>query len=206
MGYYRFTDIFFEWHNALPNPEDVSPLKAMIAYEALVHPEHLLRKEGNDGIELYIGTFESGVSRLLFSSAQIKYIRYYIHAMGLTKGLIPIPSSEYLIRMSEMQGCSPVIYNDAQSLKKAIKVIDKNNKKLKGSEPLLTSRRLAFERVRTFWKDKAGTWLAIDFEAWEMEHDMITEFGWSSIHWEDEKEVRDDGHLIVAERRKYTNT
>ena len=46
----------------LPNPEDIGPLKALIAYDALVHPDHPLRKKGIDGIELFIGmsspTFE----------------------------------------------------------------------------------------------------------------------------------------------------
>ena len=72
IGYYRFTDIFFEWyairathaselsetllrHQALPNQDDVGPLKALIAYNALVHPDHPLRKPGVNGIELYLG-------------------------------------------------------------------------------------------------------------------------------------------------------
>ena len=75
IGYYRFTDVFFEWwvsratpvrapmrltlcsqrHQALPDPEDVGPLKALIAYDALVHPDHPLRKPGVNGIELYLG-------------------------------------------------------------------------------------------------------------------------------------------------------
>ena len=72
FGYYRFTDIFFEWwglldtqletkslivcrHKTLPNPEDISPLKASISYDALVHPDHPLRNGRKDGIELHIG-------------------------------------------------------------------------------------------------------------------------------------------------------
>lgn len=39
----------------LPNLEDVGPLKALIAYDALVHPDHPLRKEGLDGIEMFMG-------------------------------------------------------------------------------------------------------------------------------------------------------
>lgn len=42
-------------HKALPNPEDIGPLKALIAHDALVHPDHPLRKQGIDGIELFIG-------------------------------------------------------------------------------------------------------------------------------------------------------
>ncbi|CAL1700743.1 unnamed protein product [Somion occarium] len=198
LGYYRFTDIFFEWHKALPEIEDVSPLKAMIAYDALVHPEHPLRKHRTDGIELF-------VARLLFSSAQVEYIRYWLHAVGLTKKLIPIPSSEYMIKLSDLRSCSPAVYSNAAAFKKAFKQLDKANKRLKGSQPRLTARRLGFERIRAFWGEKSGTWLAIDFEAWEMDHSMITEFGWSLLRWEDGKEVRDRGHLIIQERRQYYN-
>ncbi len=42
-------------HQALPNQEDVGPLKALIAYSALVHADHPLRKPGVNGIELYLG-------------------------------------------------------------------------------------------------------------------------------------------------------
>lgn len=42
-------------HKALPNAEDIGPLKALLAYDALVHPDHPLRKKGIDGIELFIG-------------------------------------------------------------------------------------------------------------------------------------------------------
>ena len=42
-------------HQVLPNPEDIGPLKATIGWEALVHPDHPLRKPGQDGLELFIG-------------------------------------------------------------------------------------------------------------------------------------------------------
>lgn len=273
-GYYRFTDIFFEWrvpfptttasphtdrtsrchfylcrHKALPTQEDVSPLKALLAYQALVHPDHPLRHEGSSGLELHLGTlrfvlitdfsqadwlptgtFESGEMRLLVSSAQIEYIRYWLHAMQLTKEPIPIPSSDYLIRSSDLMNCSPSVYNDPAVLKKAIKVssrrkrqrarrgarltnrqtIDKNNKRLKGAPSLLTNRRNNFEKIRTIWAAKVGTWLAIDFEAWDRDHSIITEYGWSLVRWEgagdDKREVTEDGHLIVREYRGFHQT
>ena len=46
-------------HLALPNQDDVSPLKALIAYQALVHPDHPLRKPGVNGIELYLGEWHT---------------------------------------------------------------------------------------------------------------------------------------------------
>ncbi|KZT74359.1 hypothetical protein DAEQUDRAFT_781910 [Daedalea quercina L-15889] len=212
-GYYRFTDIFFEWHKSLPDQEDVSPLKALLAYPALVHPDHPLRHEGGNGLELHLGpsgTFESGEMRLLVSSAQVEYIQYWLHAMQLTKSPIPIPSSAYLIQPSDLTNCSPSVYNDATVLKKAIKTIDKNNKRIKGAPSLLTNRRINFEKIRTIWAAKVGTWLAIDFEAWDRDHTIITEYGWSLVRWESKddskSEVTEDGHLIVTEYRGFHQT
>lgn len=42
-------------HSVLPDAADVHPLKATISYDALVDPNHPLRREGVDGIELYLG-------------------------------------------------------------------------------------------------------------------------------------------------------
>ncbi|KAI1795205.1 hypothetical protein LXA43DRAFT_970852 [Ganoderma leucocontextum] len=255
-GYYRFTDIFFEWHQALPNQEDVGPLKALIAYSALVHSDHPLRKPGVNGIELYLGTFENGEMRLLLSSAQIEYMRYWLHVTRHTAEPIPIPSSEYLIRPGDLRNVSPDVYSDANVLKRAIKVrrrnrarkcrprrkrrgrrgglqnhpllvcvsacvckccgtdcmfhgtqnIEKNNKRLKGASTLLGARRMVFERVRTLWAAKLGTWLAMDFEAWDRDHTLLTEFGWNLVQWQDGQQKKDHGHLIVRERRMYTQT
>jgi hypothetical protein len=84
-------------------------------------------------------------------------------------------------------------------------MIDKNNRKLKGADSKLNSRRLMFERVRSLWCEQRGVWCAVDFEAWDMEHTVITEFGWSAVHWVDGKPVEDMGHLIISEHRGFTN-
>lgn len=49
-------------YQALPNPEDRSPLKALLAQDALVHPDHPLRREGVEGAELYLGKLASNTS------------------------------------------------------------------------------------------------------------------------------------------------
>lgn len=54
-GYYRFTDIFFEWSKVMPSLECVRSLKAFIAYDCLVNPMHPL-SNGKGGIELWNGT------------------------------------------------------------------------------------------------------------------------------------------------------
>jgi hypothetical protein len=84
-------------------------------------------------------------------------------------------------------------------------MIDKNNRKLKGADSALNARRLVFERVRSLWSEQRGVWCAVDFEAWDMEHNVITEFGWSTMRWVDGVPVEDMGHLIVGEHRGYTN-
>ncbi|KAI0068534.1 hypothetical protein BV25DRAFT_1791899 [Artomyces pyxidatus] len=204
-GFYRHTDIWYEWHQALPNQEDGQALKAILSFDALVHPDHPLRLEGKKGIELSIGTLQNGEARLLFTSAQVEYIRYWLHATGLTKELIPLPYSDCLLTKSSLQNWSPVIYKTGGELRSANKVIEKNNRRLKGTDTALAARRLAFERVRALWAEKQGVWCSLDFEAWDLDHKVLTEFGWSLARWEDGKEVEEMGHLIVKEHQYYTN-
>ncbi|KAI0307159.1 hypothetical protein B0F90DRAFT_531079 [Multifurca ochricompacta] len=204
-GFYRYTDIWFEWNQVLPNKEDGYALKAILAHDALVHPDHPLRLAGKPGIELSIGTLENGEARLLFSSAQVEYIRYWLHAMGFTKELIPLPYTDCLLTSSRLQNHSPVVYKTGGELRNALKMIDKNNRKLKGTDSNLNARRLMFERVRSLWSEQRGVWCSVDFEAWDLDHHVITEFGWSAIRWVEGQAIEDMGHLIVAKHRGYTN-
>ena len=87
-----------------------------------------------------------------------------------------------------------------------MQILDKNNKKLKGTSTLLGTRRLNFDRARSFWQAKRGAWLAIDFEAWDRDHSVLLEFGYSSVQWRDGEKIEDIGHLIVKEHKKYFNT
>ncbi|KAH9943465.1 uncharacterized protein BXZ73DRAFT_97505 [Epithele typhae] len=224
IGYYRFTDIFFEW-SVFHSQWHIGRLSIVIRV-----PAHI------DG---HTSTFENGEMRLLFSSAQVEYLRYYIHACALTDALIPLPASEYLIQKDEMRNCAPDVYNDAAVLKRAIKVrrrpalasagltavpprpprpqsIEKNNKRLRNTSDLLAYRRLMFERVRTFWAGRLGTWLALDFEAWDRDHSVLTEFGWSRAWWPRDEHGNKDleaggpslehGHLVVREHQHYSQT
>ncbi|KAF9008985.1 hypothetical protein BDQ17DRAFT_1422162 [Cyathus striatus] len=202
-GYYRFTDI---WDQALPNAEDRAPLKAILAHDAIVHPDHPLHIDGVNGAQLYIGTFPTGEARLLFSSAQVDYIRYWLHAMGLTKDIIPLPYSDCLLTESSLRSVTPTVYPDGGSLRNAIKIIDKNNKRLKGVNPTLSHRRHIFQLVQTFWGEKRGMWCAMDFESWELDHTVITEFGWSLVGWKDGQKFEEQEHLIVEEAKKYINS
>ncbi|KAJ3512539.1 hypothetical protein NLJ89_g3465 [Agrocybe chaxingu] len=203
-GYYRYTDIWFEWSKVLPD-EDAQVLKAILAHDCIVDHEHPLHIEGIKGVQLYMGTFETGEARLLFSSKQVDYIRYWLHAMQLTKEMIPLPYSDCMLTEANLRTVSPVVYESGSALHDALKLIEKNNRRLKGSNPRLTSRRHLFERVRAFWAQKKGVWCAVDFEAWERDHTVLTEFGWSLTYWKDGSQVQKDGHLIVEEAKKYMN-
>lgn len=150
----------------------------------------------------------SGETRLLFSSAQVEYIRYWLHAMRLTSSLLPIPSSHVLLLKSDLRAISPAVYDSPGVLKKALNVISKNNKRLQGAiGGGLGDLRRQFEKVRAAWADKRGVWCALDFEGWEMDHKLITEFGWSAVRWENGVlGERVDGHFIVkgtSENFKY---
>lgn len=66
------------------------------------------------------------------------------------------------------------------------------------------SHRQTFEKIRAYWK--TGTWLAVDFEAWEMDHHVITEFGWSYVRWKENEETAKTGHFLVKENMLYRNS
>jgi hypothetical protein len=76
-----------------------------------------------------------------------------------------------------------------------------------GGDGRLTLRRLNFDRVRSYWAAKTGTWLALDFESWEREHTMLLECGLSVVRWDEQKqEVNEQHHLIVKEYMQYQNS
>ena len=58
----------------------------------------------------------------MFSSAQIEYIQYWLHALKFTREPIALPSAEYLIQTSDLQHVSSVVYKNGQEFKKAQKV------------------------------------------------------------------------------------
>jgi hypothetical protein len=127
-------------NQALKYKEDGYAVKAILSHDALVHPDHPLRLEGKQGIELSIGepdannfvpysqvdpllgTLENGEARLLFSSAQVEYIRYWLHTMGFTKELIPLPYSDCLLTSSRLQNHAPVIFKTGGDLRNSLKV------------------------------------------------------------------------------------
>jgi len=125
----------------------------------------------------------------------------------LTKNLVPLPYSDCLLRDQDLRGVSPQTFKTGGDLKFALKKLDKINKRLhKSNDPPLTFRRSCFENSRSLWQGKVGFWCAVDFESWERDHTLITEFGWSMVHWEGGNEVVEEGHLIVAEYKTYTNS
>jgi hypothetical protein len=71
---------------------------------------------------LYLGTLQNFETRLLFSSAQVEYLRYWLHAMGLTENLISLPYSDCLLTESSLRHVSPVTFKTKDDLKGALKV------------------------------------------------------------------------------------
>ena len=59
--------------------------------------------------------------------------------------------------------------------------------------------RLGTEIIRTFCASEDGVFI-------DLRSSLVTEFGWSAVHWENGTEIQRDGHLCVQERRHYTNT
>ncbi|KAF9013818.1 hypothetical protein BDZ89DRAFT_963002 [Hymenopellis radicata] len=181
-GYYRWTDIWFYWHEAISavSPEDGPKVKSALAHDALVDVGH----------PLHPGILPNGQSCLLFSSKQVDYLRYWLHAMEITKTRVPLPYSSCLLLPSELKTVSPVCFKTGGELRMANKV------RLRNAQP--NTRRLTFERVRNLYKRGTASWVAIDFEEWEHDHSVITELGVSAIHWEGSEEVTEDAHYMIS--------
>lgn len=54
-GYYRYTDIQFEWGKVLENESEVQSLKAFLSMHAMASPEHPFWEGQDKGTVLYIG-------------------------------------------------------------------------------------------------------------------------------------------------------
>jgi hypothetical protein len=208
LGYYRFTDILFEWHQSITDDVTRSTLKSLINPEVLTHPDNPLRDNEPQGLKLYMGTMPSGESRLLFSSTQVEYMRYWLQTvMKIDPKTLPFPNSSYLMTSESLSSISPIYYDSGPTLRRAQRQIEKYNKKILKADPKVAMFRRNFEKIRAAWAQKYGTWIAMDFEQWEMEHSMTTEFGYSILKWNEKGELVGpiDGHFIVKERDIYRN-
>lgn len=102
---------------------------------------------------------------------------------------ISIPSFQYLIQPSEMVHLEPHTYNDTTALRRVLKDLDKHNKRVKKGTPAtrLTDVQRELEeirgRVETAKAGGGGVFLAIDFESWEKDHSIVTEWGYAGCRW-----------------------
>ncbi|KAG8976527.1 hypothetical protein FRB90_009142, partial [Tulasnella sp. 427] len=189
----------FEWHKMCPE-DSVEQLKAFMYPGCITSPENPL-VAGGEGLQIWQANMKANNEiRLLFSSAQIEYIRYWLYEMGITPQKIPIPRSQYVIPEDQLMNITPRLFKSDSEIKKAQKDIVKMNKRLKGVDSGMQSLRERFETIRKLFQspEKNGTWCAIDLEDWEYDHKVITEFGYSLIQWEGGEEKRERGHWTVA--------
>ncbi|KAL7417308.1 hypothetical protein BDY24DRAFT_377438 [Mrakia frigida] len=216
-GYYRYTDIIFEWPKHLPD-DQLQPLRAFLNAEALTDVDCPLRLPGADGLELFIGEWPNGHKRFLLSSKQLEFIRYYLYQSGMVDVLISLPSFAYLIHADEMKAVEPIILRDQLSLRRVLRDLDKSNKRIKKGTPesRMTDVQRELEEIRGRWdtakKGGGGVFLAVDFESWEMDHSIVTEWGYAGVRWVPMKdgsggveEMREEGHLIAEDYKRYRN-
>ncbi|KAJ7764970.1 hypothetical protein DFH07DRAFT_810980 [Mycena maculata] len=202
-GYYRASDILFHYHQSLKNTRDAVQLQKLFSHDAVLHPRHPLAADGVKGIQGYIGTWDDGQARVLFSSAQVDYLRYWMHAMQLAQDLLPLPYSDCMF--VDVRVVSPTVFESLGALSATSKKLGRMNQYLK-ENPLLVGRRSRFERVRTLWSAKEGVWCALSFDAWEVDHTAISDVGWSLVRWESGTEISQRGHLVVKENQTYKKT
>ncbi|KAJ7507914.1 hypothetical protein B0H11DRAFT_2314879 [Mycena galericulata] len=223
-GFYRCTDILYHYHQSLKNTRDAVQLQKILSHDNILHPKHPLAADGAKGIQGYIGTFEDGQARVLFSSAQVDYLRYWMHAMQLTQDFIPLPYSHCLF--VDLRSVVPTVFRNLGALSFTSKVLHsphipsasqqffllqklgRMNQYLK-ENPLLVGRRFMFDRVRAMWNAKQGVWCALRFDAWEVDlgdHTAISDVGWSLVRWESGAEITQRAHLVVKENQIYRKT
>ncbi|TFL05863.1 hypothetical protein BDV98DRAFT_560765 [Pterulicium gracile] len=198
-GYYRYNDIWFAWPDALPG-EDREALKAFLAHDSLVSPDHPFNEGDERGVMLYMGALANGERRLLVSTKQVSYARYWLHEMGLTKQLIPAPYAHCLLTTPrDLVSADPTFFAQGLDLKNAKKNVDKENKRLKKSHlpVVLSAKHDLFSRVREIWQAKKGIWIALDFEDWERDQTLLIEYGSSTTRWDNELEVNSHRHVIL---------
>ncbi|KAJ7179046.1 hypothetical protein C8R46DRAFT_622618 [Mycena filopes] len=206
-GYYRAMDILYEYQKSLKNTRDAVQLQKILSYDAVLHPRHPFAAENpHKGIRAYIGTFHDGQARVLFSSAQVEYLRFWMHAMKLTEDrLIPLPYSDCMFLKESVAVASPTVFESLSALRVTSKKLGRINQVLK-EKPLLFGRRTMFERVRTLWHAKQGVFCAFTVDAWEMDHNCVSDVGWSLIRWQSGAEISEHGHLVVRENQTYKTT
>ncbi|KAF7332087.1 hypothetical protein MKEN_00089200 [Mycena kentingensis (nom. inval.)] len=204
-GYFRCSDVLFHYHQSIKDTRDGVQLQKALHPEWLVHPRHPLASP-DGGIHAYIGTFYDGQARLLFSSAQVDYLRYWMQQMELTEGLIPLPYSDAMFLSEEIPTVVSVVFQSVDALTANSKKLGRLNAYL-AANPKLVERRALFERVRQLVATKTGVWCALNIAAWERDHTVLSDAGWSSISWDDAgAEVAQNGHCVVAKNQTYRKT
>ncbi|KAF7332088.1 hypothetical protein MKEN_00089300 [Mycena kentingensis (nom. inval.)] len=207
-AFFKYADIWYKY-TLLLSPDDCEALKGILAHDALVHPDHPLNASSGRpcGVELWKGELKSGDVRILFTSKQFDYIRYWLHAVGLTKEILPLPNSESLLVEDDFKSVpQPWLFETGGELRLAQKHIDKRSRALQGATPDLEGRRRLFDRARMAWMAKKGTWLAIDFEDWEWEHTMLLEVGYAQISFDTQDEHDTAGHIMAESQAMYYNS
>ncbi|KAG8891007.1 hypothetical protein FRB98_000016 [Tulasnella sp. 332] len=188
----------FEWYKVVPE-DCVEALKATLHPGSVTAPGHPLSSEGG-GLELTLGTMKTNnESRMLFSTAQVEYVRYWLYEMGITPQQIPLPRACYIVTPDMLRSEVQTMYKTAQDLRKALKDLGKANKRVKDVDPDIADRRETFEKVRNLYQstNKNGSWIAMDVEAWERDHSEITEFGYGVVQWENGEQKTESGHWVV---------
>ncbi|KAJ7791582.1 hypothetical protein B0H14DRAFT_2934931 [Mycena olivaceomarginata] len=125
--------------------------------------------------------------------------------MQLTPEVLPVLSSKRLFVHSDLSAVSPAVHPTLKALRTELKRIKKAFKKGAGAEASLLAWRTALDRVRTLWTAHTGVWCALDFETWTENHSIVTEFGFSAVHWTEDEQKTDTGHFTVEEHRFHRN-
>ncbi|KAK6997468.1 hypothetical protein R3P38DRAFT_1889509 [Favolaschia claudopus] len=102
IHYYRFSDICSHVEPKSLQETDKQVLQSVLAHEALVEPDSPLHIDGVNGLSLFLGMSHDGHQHLLFSSAQVDCVRFWLHATAGRKST----SSDFGLHLSAFPSTS----------------------------------------------------------------------------------------------------
>ncbi|TIA71777.1 hypothetical protein E3P89_02197 [Wallemia ichthyophaga] len=206
------SDILYSWAPRVKHEEARTLLKT--ALKSLSEPSSYLYNE-ETGIELKLAMSGDGSRRFLIPSRHIEYLRYRICLENeLSPACLPLPSSAYYVDLSQYSHITPTTYTIPSELTRDMRRFHRQGKsKKRGGDDNISTHDLSsyyFERVRSDFDDgKKGflkvRYVAVDVESWELDHMVITEIGYSQLHFENENQVITPGHIIITDHTRYKN-
>ncbi|KAL0572969.1 hypothetical protein V5O48_009000 [Marasmius crinis-equi] len=186
----------------------ITALRNVLAVDGWVHLEHPLRVADLQGVPVFVGVFESGHRHVVLSSKQLEAIVNWLRTNGhTTDHAMPPPSAR--VTEGHDVAVEKTLCRCAEDVMQLLLLTSRKNAKrdkaLRKEAQRLQLRQARLDEFSNKVAERTHTLLSIDIEAFEGDHQIITEFGYSKLSWVNGDMQQDRGHLIVEEHTGYRN-